>query len=163
MSPSTRFTNAYPADWPLISQIAKVLAGYRCVRCLHPFNPGGRPECCDSRCDPSRGFHPARGLVTPYHIELLDGINYGVHHLDGDKANALWWNLLPLCNSCHLKFQARVIPEQEYMHEHSPWFRVYVAGYYAAQRGLAITRDEAEADVDRFLAMGQPHLYKVRP
>jgi hypothetical protein len=85
VSPSTRFTNAYPADWPLISQIAKVLAGYRCVRCLHPFNPGGRPECCDSRCDPSRGFHPARGLVTPYHIELLDGINYGVHHLDGDK------------------------------------------------------------------------------
>lgn len=160
----TRFINEYPANWQEISQIAKSIAEYRCVRCGHSFSRRGVPLPCDDRCDQTRGIHlkPVERNLAGFDMRLL-GLNYGVHHLDGDKGNCLWWNLLPMCNSCHLKFQARVIPEQEYLHEHSPWFRVYVAGYYAAQRGLILARPQVEADVERFLAMGQPHLYEARP
>lgn len=160
MNHASRFINEYPENWQEVSQIAKVLANYRCVRCRHQFSRRGVPLPCDEPCDRSRGIHkyPLKLDTAGFDLRLA-GLNYGVHHLDGDKRNSLWWNLLPLCNSCHLTFQARVIPEQEYMLAHSAWFHVYVAGYYAAQKGLAITRDEAEADLDRFLAMGQPHLY----
>lgn len=34
------------------------------------------------------------------------------HHFNGDKSNQSWWNLLALCQRCHLSFQSRVDPEQ---------------------------------------------------
>lgn len=84
-----------------------------------------------------------------------------VHHLDGDKANGAWWNLLALCQRCHLKVQARVAPERPYLFNHSLWFVPYVCGFYAQYYGnLHITRDEAVADPHRFLRMGQPWLYR---
>jgi len=59
-----------------------------------------------------------------------------VHHLDLNKSNCAWWNLAALCQRCHLEIQGKVIMEQEFMFEHSPWFRPYVAAYYAAALGL---------------------------
>jgi hypothetical protein len=83
-----------------------------------------------------------------------------VHHADGDKANNAWWNLLALCQRCHLSIQTRVIPERVWLFEHSPWFVPYVVGFYASYYGgLNITRAEADANPLRYLAMGQPHLY----
>ena len=76
-----------------------------------------------------------------------------VHHFDGDKANCLWWNLLALCQRCHLSFQVRVNPDQPYMFEHSAWLRPYVAGFYAKKyEGLDLTRDEVMARLDELLA-----------
>lgn len=54
-----------------------------------------------------------------------------VHHFDGNKANNKWWNLLALCQRCHLKIQARVDPHRPYLFEHSDWLKPYVAGFYA--------------------------------
>ncbi len=78
-----------------------------------------------------------------------------VHHLDGDRANSAWWNLLPLCQACHLSVQARVILEQPWLFEHSEWFKPYAAGWYAAsyEGNPEITRDEAEARMDELLAL----------
>lgn len=150
---SPRFRNDYVADWRELSRETKARVGNRCVRCFHPFGDDGRPLYCDHRCDASRGMHS-----TPENRAV--GLNFGIHHLDGDKANNAWWNLLPLCNSCHLTIQARVIPERPWLLAHSDWFRPYVAGFYAHYYGrLEISRTEAEADTARFLAMGQPWLY----
>ena len=66
------------------------------------------------------------------------------HHFDGDKSNDAWWNLLPLCQVCHLQIQAKVDPEVPFFLEHSEWMRPYVAGFYAHKyEGRMITRDEA--------------------
>lgn len=54
-----------------------------------------------------------------------------VHHWDGDKSNCVWWNLLSLCQRCHLAIQGRVNPDQPYFLEHSDWIKPYVAGFYA--------------------------------
>lgn len=156
----TRFPNDYPPDWPAISLRVRQEAGFRCVRCHHPFDARGFPKPCDDQCDKLRGRKSGHDRWP--HAWDRQGLNYGVHHLDGDKANCVWWNLPALCNSCHLTIQSRVIVERPYILAHSEWFVPYVAGYYAAYYGkLAITRDEAMADPARFLAMGQPQLYEA--
>jgi hypothetical protein len=77
-----------------------------------------------------------------------------VHHLDGDKNNCRWWNLLPLCQRCHLSIQARVCPDQPYVFEHSAWFKPYVAGFYAWKYLREdLTREQAEARLDELLAL----------
>jgi hypothetical protein len=77
-----------------------------------------------------------------------------VHHLDGNKSNCAWWNLLALCQRCHLTIQSRVNPEQPYMLEHSEWFKPYVAGFYAKKyEGRDITREQAIEEMDRLLAL----------
>jgi hypothetical protein len=80
-----------------------------------------------------------------------------VHHLDGDKGNVAWWNLLALCQVCHLIVQAKVVPERPWLFEHSDWFKPFVAGFYASHyAGVSISRGEAERELDRWLALGQP-------
>lgn len=75
------------------------------------------------------------------------------HHFDGDKSNDSWWNLLPLCQSCHLKIQAKVDPHQPYFFEHSDWLKPYVAGFYAHRyEGREISRGEAMERLDELLA-----------
>jgi hypothetical protein len=76
-----------------------------------------------------------------------------VHHLDGNKSNCEWWNLLPLCQRCHLTVQTRLNPQIPYFLEHSPWFQPYVAGFYAHKyEGKTITRAEAVERLDELLA-----------
>jgi hypothetical protein len=82
-----------------------------------------------------------------------------VHHLNGDKADGRWWNLLALCQRCHLSIQGRVAPEQAYLHPHTPWFRPYAAGFYGATiLGVELTREQVEEYVDALLIVGQPWL-----
>lgn len=85
-----------------------------------------------------------------------------VHHLDGHKANNAWWNLLALCQVCHLQVQGKVIPERPFLLPHTAWFVPYVCGFYAHYYGHeTITREQADADPHRYLTLGQPWLYVV--
>jgi 5-methylcytosine-specific restriction endonuclease McrA len=75
------------------------------------------------------------------------------HHFDGDKSNDAWWNLLALCQVCHLQIQSKVDPEQPYFFEHSAWLKPYVAGFYASKyEHRTITRQEAIERLDELLA-----------
>lgn len=83
------------------------------------------------------------------------GYTLTVHHLDIDPSNSRWWNLLALCQRCHLSIQGRVILERPWvMAEHSEWFRPYVAGWYAWRYlGEELTREETMARLDELLAL----------
>lgn len=161
----TRFRGEYVPDRKALHNAVRAQAGNRCIRCGHPEGDKlGSPRMvdgvyprypdiqlmpCDARCT-----HPRDGK-----LRILT-----VHHLTGQKDDNRWWNLLALCQSCHLTIQGKVIPEQAYLHPHTPWFVPYVCGFYAATIGdMEITREEADADPDRYLAMGQPWLYPVSP
>ena len=111
------FRGAYTAERPELHDRVRAEAGNRCVRCGHPNETVRQRATCDAACT-----HPPDGK-----LRILT-----VHHLDGDKANNRWWNLLALCQSCHLTIQARVIPERPWLFDHSPWFVPYVCGFYAA-------------------------------
>jgi len=77
-----------------------------------------------------------------------------VHHLDGDKSNCRWWNLLALCQRCHLTIQAKVDPHTPYMLEHAEWFKPYVAGFYAFKYlKQDISRDAAIERMAELLAL----------
>lgn len=77
-----------------------------------------------------------------------------VHHLDMNKANCAWWNLLALCQRCHLSIQARVNPDQPYMFAHSEWFCIYAAGFYAKKYlGEDLTREQAQARLTELLEL----------
>lgn len=116
----------YARDWPDIADRAKAQAGHRCVRCGHP--------------DGDRMFGGARVLkqCTVECTHLRDGKlrMLTVHHLDGDKGNNRWWNLLALCQACHLSVQARVNPEVGLLFDPRPWAMPYIAGFYEAGRGV---------------------------
>lgn len=173
MSRALNITGEYPADWKEISDATWAAAGHRCVRCGHPYRKGehGKGEWtpCDERCSHlgpiamgGEDGKPPVPLITPRTAgaKVLTGLRIvaqwrigTVHHLDGNKANCSWWNLLALCQRCHLTIQSRVNPQQPYMLEHSEWFRPYVAGFYAWKyENRALTREQAVAEIDRLLA-----------
>ena len=78
------------------------------------------------------------------------------HHFDGDKSNDAWWNLLALCQVCHLQVQTRVDPNVPYFLEHSDWLKPYVAGFYAWKyEGRMISREEAEDRLNELLQYEQ--------
>jgi hypothetical protein len=136
---------SYPPEWGILADAVERAAGERCIRCFHPKGDGlVRRVPCDDRCT-----HP-----RDTKMRVLT-----VHHMDGDKGNLHWWNLLALCQICHLVIQAKLIPERPYLWEHKDWFKVYAAGFYAWHYGgQRITRQEAEAQLERWLALGQPWL-----
>ena len=53
------------------------------------------------------------------------------HHFDGDKSNDAWYNLLALCQRCHLHIQGKVDPETPFFLEHSEWLKPFVGGFLA--------------------------------
>lgn len=186
----TRFTGEYVKDRKALHNAVRDSVGNRCIRCGHPqgdrfwmtadvervieleamlsvsvyekyggstWTPSMSTQSADgpwmvvalAKCD-ERCTHPEDGK-----LRILT-----VHHLTGQKDDNRWWNLLALCQSCHLTIQGKVIPEQSYLHPHSPWFVPYVCGFYAATIGQQdITREEADADPHRYLKLGQPWLY----
>lgn len=136
--------DGYPAEWhDSIKDQVRELAGYRCVRCGHPYRNGehgnGEWSPCDARCT-----HEGDGrwrILT-------------VHHLDGNKLNCRWWNLAALCQRCHLTIQGRVKMEQVYPFEHSDWFKPYAAGYYAfTYLGEELDREQTMARLDALLGL----------
>jgi hypothetical protein len=134
------------------------------------WNDGWSP--CDERCDHRGPFRVLddgqwregseyEGLVTLIPgVERITSITevqaawriLTVHHADGNKANIRWWNLLSLCQRCHLEIQAKVVMERVYPHEHSEWFKPFVAGYYAfVYLDEELTRPEVEERLDELL------------
>lgn len=69
-----------------------------------------RCEHCGHKHDPARGY-----TLT-------------VHHLDGDKANCSYRNLVAMCQRCHLRWQATWHPGQPFLFDPPLW---------AIRRGLA--------------------------
>jgi hypothetical protein len=159
----------YPADWPEINARVCAEVGHRCIRCGHPYRKGehgnGQWSPCDEHCTHGGLTQLVRGDGT-FNFEgnlfwsgMVPGRKYAawriltVHHLDGNKANCSWWNLLALCQRCHLTVQGNVKPETPWFLEHSDWFKPYAAGFYAKKyEGREITREEAEARRDELLA-----------
>ncbi len=165
--------DGYPPEWhETIKHEARVLAGDRCVRCLHPYKAGtGEWSPCDGCCT---HFTPIRIRVTGDWTEIAEGevgpqdyrLDRGVkiearwriltvHHLGGPtrKFDCRWHQLVALCQRCHLEIQNKVNMEQLYPFKHSDWFKVYAAGHYAAKyEGREITREEAEVRMDELLA-----------
>jgi 5-methylcytosine-specific restriction endonuclease McrA len=150
----------YPPDWQAIKDRVRAEAGGRCIRCGHPqgdriISPNARNVAseyrvlsvmCTAHCTHPRDGKPR--ILT-------------VHHLDGNKSNCKWWNLLALCQVCHLTIQGRVIPERAWLFHHSPWFVPFVCGFYASHYAqIEITREQADAEPARYLALGQPWLYE---
>lgn len=76
-----------------------------------------------------------------------------VHHLDMRKDNCRWWNLVALCQRCHLSVQARVILERAFIHEHSEWFKIYAAAWYAfSYLGEELTREQTAERLEELLS-----------
>ena len=142
----------YPPDWPAISNATWAAAGHRCIRCGHPYRKGahGKGEWtpCDSHCTHSDGPTRIVAGVIEAQWRILT-----VHHFDGNKSNCAWWNLLALCQRCHLRIQGHVNPQQPYMFEHSEWLKPYVAGFYAWKyEGKQLSREQVMARLVELLA-----------
>ena len=75
-----------------------------------------------------------RCVRCDHHHDPPAGRTLTVHHFDGDKRNSERWNLMALCQACHLSVQARVNPAQGLMAEPSAWAMPYIAGMIAAGR-----------------------------
>lgn len=171
-------TGEYPANWKEISDATCAAVGHRCIRCGHPYEKGkhgkGQWTPCDMKCshfgplgvptanpgDFAKAFstylseYPAGVLVSAGNKVCAEWRILTCHHFDGNKANCEWWNLLPLCQRCHLQIQTRVNPHQPYMFEHSPWLQPYVAGFYSVKyEGIQRTRGEVLFDLYRLLAL----------
>jgi len=175
------FKNQYADDGEEIRARARAEAGHRCIRCGHPYVTGikrpdrGEWSDCDAQCTHGGilrfntnpqifpwSFYDDTNSRSPKLLipQLPDGTIIQakwriltVHHFDGDKANDVWWNLLSLCQKCHLTFQTRVNPEIPWMFEHSDWLKPYVAGFYALKyEGKNLTREEVMQNLDRLLA-----------
>lgn len=170
----------YPPDWPQINAKVCADAGHRCIRCSHPYVKGthgnGEWSPCDDKCR-HRGPHGYLydgGNVIPVPVDmptqaLRDRCTKSemnpicvmaqwriltVHHFDGNKANCIWWNLLALCQRCHLTIQGRVNPQQPYIFEHSDWLKPYVAGFYVKKyKGKNLSRQQAMSRLTEFLAL----------
>lgn len=164
-----------------IKDVVRGLAHNRCVRCMHPFRVRagmGQWSPCDQHC---RHVGPARGDEWPglerdeesrwrpiqftkrwptagdFACRMAVEAEYRiltVHHLNGVKADCRWWNLAALCQRCHLTIQGKVVMDRIWPHEHSEWFRPYVAGFYAWRYlGEDIGRAEAIERADELLAL----------
>lgn len=175
-------TNRYPGDGPRlnlpIKDLIRDLRGHRCERCGHPYRKGehgnGEWSACDERCTHAHPFRvsqaaagyidefpgiagevfaAAKGKVPAPEISAKWRI-LTVHHLNGIKHDCRWWNLVALCQRCHLSIQGRVTMARVYPLEHSDWFKPYAAGWYAsAYLGEDLTREETIERLDELLAL----------
>lgn len=153
--------DGYPTAWHRIGEgvglkhIVRARAGDRCLRCGHPYSTGmGEWSWCDEHC--THGSEGTRTAVyrdrtaTEAQWRILT-----VHHLNEIKVDCRWWNLVALCQRCHLNVQRRVKMDRPWPWPHTAWFLPYVAGYYAWHfGGWDLTRDEVEKRLDELLALG---------
>src|SRR6185436_205913 len=105
--------------------------------------------------------------------DIPAGYMLTVHHLDLHPNNCAWWNIPALCQKCHLIIQHKVIMERFWMFDHSEWFKPYLAGYYAVQKGYTTTQDyyqrliafpraEAQSEFDFLLMAVRENLTPIR-
>jgi len=115
-------------------------------RFKNSYNPDGKEK---RRAAREAAGNKCIRCGSPY----VTGSILTTHHFDGDKANYEWWNLMALCQVCHLQVQGRVDPETPFFLEHSEWAKPYVAGFYAWKyEGRKISREDAMIQMDALLA-----------
>lgn len=167
-------------DQPAIKDLIREEATNRCERCWHPYSKGeGKWSPCDERCthggdiryrdlaldEPWRETYyrgPVgetlddeypEGTRRRWEVEALYRI-LTVHHLDEDKTNCRWWNLVALCQRCHLLMQRKVVMGRPYHYEHSEWFKPYAAAFYAFKYlGEDLSREEVMARLPELLRL----------
>lgn len=161
--------DGYPFLWhETVKHLVREEADHRCVRCGHPYLKGsGEWSQCDISCIhegplwvrapdgvPSTAIGIAGELVAQgFHVQAEWRI-LTVHHLNGIKADLRWWNLVSLCQRCHLRIQRTVVMPRVFPFEHSEWFKPYAAGWYAhAYLGESIDREETMTRLDELLAL----------
>lgn len=175
--------DGYPFAWHArIKHHIREEAHHRCERCLHPYSKGeGEWSLCDERC--RHGTRELRVLSPDGQSEPVSAANAStavgvvewlaetgripegsvvqaryriltVHHLDEDKMNCRWWNLVALCQRCHLRMQRQVVMNRPWHFEHSEWFKPYAAAFYAFKYlGEDLTREETMKRQDELLAL----------
>lgn len=173
---------------PAIKDMIRELAGHRCQRCGHPYRKGehgtGEWSLCDEYCTHGGPFgYMWNGELVEQHTlgnwSIAWAREYGekneqqpasqwriltVHHLDEDKANCRWWNLVALCQRDHLRMQRAVVMDRPWHYEHSEWFRPYAAGFYAWKyEGADLSREETLARLDELLAYERRWTQDVLP
>ncbi len=159
--------DGYPLAWhESVKHLVRKEAGNRCLRCGHPYEKGdGEWSLCDEQCrhgGPVKFWTATTGWgeydgpdeTIAEHVEARWRI-LTVHHLDGDKANCRWWNLVALCQRCHLEIQGKVKLDRPWPWPHSDWFKPYAAAFYAVKYlGKDLLRAEVETDLEELLALG---------
>jgi hypothetical protein len=164
------------AHVPAIKDLIREQAGHRCQRCGHPYRVGehgnGEWSPCDERCAHGGSLDlrwrypdekewkygrdwiaPRRKFRDQHAIFEAQWRILTCHHLTGVKSDCRPFNLVALCQKCHLSIQRRVTMEQIYAFEHSEWFKPYAAAYYAlVYEDRTITIEEARGEMDRLLA-----------
>jgi len=152
--------------FPAVKDLVRANADHRCLRCHHPYTKGdGEWSLCDERCTHHDGEvevyrdgywladdDPSNVTVRRAQWRILT-----VHHLltgPAGKRNLQWWNLVALCQRCHLNVQSRVDLTVPWPWPHSEWFRPYAAGWYAwSYLGENLSREETMARLDELLAL----------
>ena len=150
------------SDSPAIKDAIRAEAQDRCERCRHPYLKGaGEWSPCDERCTHG-GEVRTRWDAMPVHLRhktlaVWQEARYRiltVHHLDEDKANCRWWNLVALCQRCHLLMQRKVVMDRPWHYEHSEWFKPYAAAFYAFKYlGEDLSREAVMARQDELLKL----------
>ena len=157
--------DGYPVEWhATVKHLVRELAGHRCERCLHPYRVGGEetPEWtpCDELCRHGGPWRTEsddyQGTGGPRTWREAQWRVLTVHHLNGVKRDCRWWNLVALCQRCHLTIQGKVVMDRAFVARHSDWFQPYAAAWYALKYlGLELTREETMARLDELLALEQ--------
>lgn len=165
---------------PGVKHLVREQSGHRCIRCGHPYRCGVSPpewSPCDERCT-HRGrvrlsYRADNGREVedyPHTLATEAGVvvGYGkrveaawriltVHHLrlgHDAKRDLRWWNLVALCQRCHLQIQGKIIMARVWPWPHSDWFKPYAAGWYAfTYLGEELTREQTMARLDELLAL----------
>jgi len=173
-----RFSGEYAADGKAVRLAARAAAGHRCIRCGHPFESGkhGRGEWspCDEQCSHKGPIRMEIATATKEGARWIGMVSNStageivaacanveaqwriltVHHLDGDKSNDAWWNLLSLCQRCHLEIQGKVDPRIPWLFEHSEWIKPYLGAFFAFHYlGEVLNREEVMARLPELLAL----------
>ena len=118
----------YPLNWLGVANKVKENAGWRCECCRHPRKKRNAKDACDALC-----VHPADGKKR----------SLAVHHLDMRPENCEWWNLVALCDSCHMRVQGRLDWAQMSMSDASAAWGESLPRWLAVRRkGFLETRQD---------------------
>lgn len=96
-----------------------IVHGRSCLRRKRPVRKGTRAgEYPVNWPEIAIAIKTAAGWICehcghPDHAE--SGHVLTVHHINGDPANCSWTNLVALCQKCHLHWQARFTPGQQFL------------------------------------------------
>lgn len=150
------FPGNYTEDWKEVQARAVEAAGHRCIRCGHPYvkgqNGNGEWSPCDEKCTHGGPIETKMIIGLPFYFAQWRILT--THHFDGRKDNNAWWNLLVLCQRCHLQIQGKVDPDMPYFLKHSEWMKPYVAGFYAKKYlKLDLTREQVMDRLDELLKL----------